>query len=85
MCTAGTENNTFVKNYLVSTLKALKWHVEEDTFTDATPIGERTFTNVIATKNPNAPRRLVLAAHFDSKYFADYPQNQVSFKKNGSL
>ncbi|KAF8511129.1 glutaminyl-peptide cyclotransferase-like protein [Hysterangium stoloniferum] len=71
-----TENNTFVRNHLVSTLRALKWHVEEDSFTDMTPYGEKRFTNVIATKDPDAPRRLVLAAHFDSKYFPSAPQNQ---------
>jgi glutaminyl-peptide cyclotransferase len=66
-----------VKNYLVSTLRALNWHVEEDSFTDMTPYGEKQFTNVIATKDPEAPRRLLLAAHFDSKYFSGFPQNQV--------
>lgn len=35
------------------------------------------FTNVIATKDPDAPRRVVLSAHYDSKYFETYPQNQV--------
>lgn len=35
------------------------------------------FTNVIATKDPDAPRRVVLSAHYDSKYFPTYPQNQV--------
>lgn len=74
---AGTENNTFVKNYLVSTLRALNWDVEEDSFDAMTPYGEKPFTNVIATKNPEAPRRLILAAHFDSKYFSGFPQNQV--------
>lgn len=59
-------------------MKALNWDVEEDSFTDKTPYGEKRFTNVIATKDPDAPRRLVLAAHFDSKFFATYPQNQVS-------
>lgn len=58
-------------------MRALNWHVEEDSFTDMTPYGEKPFTNVIATKNPDAPRRLILAAHFDSKYFSDFPQNQV--------
>ncbi|KAF8514583.1 hypothetical protein BU17DRAFT_29678, partial [Hysterangium stoloniferum] len=52
-----TENNTFIRNHLVSTLHTLKWHVKEDSFTDMTPYGEKRFTNVIATKDPNAPRR----------------------------
>ncbi|CEL52426.1 hypothetical protein RSOLAG1IB_00967 [Rhizoctonia solani AG-1 IB] len=71
-----TANNTAVRNYLVKTMKDLNWDVEEDPFTSNTPYGEKRFTNVIATKNPEAPRRLVLAAHFDSKYFATYPESQ---------
>ncbi|KAF8590047.1 hypothetical protein K439DRAFT_1331249 [Ramaria rubella] len=73
---SGTENNTLVKDYLASTLRALNWQIEEDSFTDITPYGEKRFTNVIATKDPTAPRRLVLSAHFDSKYFSSFPQNQ---------
>lgn len=42
-----------------------------DEFDDATPLGTKRFTNIIATLNPNAPRRLILAAHYDSKYFPD--------------
>ncbi|KAG8691210.1 hypothetical protein FRC11_005909 [Ceratobasidium sp. 423] len=71
-----TANNTAVRNYLVKTMKDLNWDVEEDSFTANTPYGEKRFTNVIATKDPEAPRRLVLAAHFDSKYFSAYPENQ---------
>ncbi|SRR6266404_5655292 len=74
---ADTENHTLVRNYIVSTLRKLKWHIEEDTFVDSTPYGPKNFTNVIATKDPDAPRRVVLAAHYDSKYFSSYPSNQV--------
>ncbi|KAJ6490490.1 glutaminyl-peptide cyclotransferase-like protein [Mycena vulgaris] len=66
-----TENNTLVRNYIVSRLEALKWHVEQDAFDDKTPFGQKHFTNIIATKDPKASRRVILAAHFDSKYFAD--------------
>lgn len=58
-------------------MKALDWHIDEDSFTDNTPVGMKRFTNVIATKDPTASRRVVLSAHFDSKYFSTYPQNQV--------
>ncbi|KAF9014022.1 hypothetical protein BDQ17DRAFT_1270151 [Cyathus striatus] len=71
-----TENNTLVRNYIVSTLKHLNWHIEEDEFTDDTPIGRKRFTNIIATKDPEASRRVILSAHFDSKYFPSYPNNQ---------
>ena len=72
-----TDNNTFVKNYIASTLRALDWHIEEDSFTGVTPYGTKRFTNVVATKDPEAPRRVIVAAHFDSKYFSNYPMNQV--------
>lgn len=72
-----TTNNTLVRNYIADTLRKLNWDVEEDTFEDNTPYGVKRFTNIIATKDPKASRRVVLAAHFDSKYFPTYPQNQV--------
>ena len=75
--TADTDNNTIVREYIISTLKALNWHIEEDTVMDNTPVGMKRFTNVIATKDPTASRRVILSAHFDSKYFSSYPQNQV--------
>lgn len=34
-----------------------------------TPYGPLPFTNLIATLNPLAKRRLVLACHYDSKYY----------------
>ena len=45
----------------------------EHSFEDSTPIGRKPFTNIIATLDPHVDRRLVLAAHYDSKYF----KNQV--------
>ncbi|KAG6336314.1 hypothetical protein ID866_2763, partial [Astraeus odoratus] len=74
---AGSGNITLVRGYIVEVLRSLDWHVEEDSFTDLTPYGERNFTNIIATKDPSAPRRVILSAHYDSKYFLDYPDNQA--------
>ncbi|KAI0768435.1 hypothetical protein BC629DRAFT_1536423 [Irpex lacteus] len=71
-----TANNTFVREYIISTLKKLNWDIEEDSFNATTPYGVKRMTNVIATKDPKAPRRVILSAHFDSKYFSTYPQNQ---------
>ncbi|KAH7923475.1 hypothetical protein BV22DRAFT_1106074 [Leucogyrophana mollusca] len=73
---AGSENSTFVRNYIKSTLESLNWHVEEDSFTDNTPYGPRSFTNLIATKDPAASRRVIVSAHFDSKFFPHYPEDQ---------
>nr|QBF51279.1 glutaminyl-peptide cyclotransferase [Scylla paramamosain] len=63
----GTEGHTRVRQHLVNTMNSLGWTVEEDRFDSNTPVGRKTFTNVIATLNPDAPRHLILACHYDSK------------------
>ncbi|PWN30370.1 hypothetical protein BDZ90DRAFT_211168, partial [Jaminaea rosea] len=45
------------------------WKVEEHASQGDTPHGVKPFVNVVATKDPEAPRKLVLAAHYDSKWF----------------
>jgi glutaminyl-peptide cyclotransferase len=47
-------------------LEELKWTVEVDAFTALTPLGRRNFSNVIASENIYSPRKLVLAAHYDT-------------------
>ncbi|KAJ7827547.1 glutaminyl-peptide cyclotransferase-like protein [Mycena olivaceomarginata] len=71
-----TANNTLVRNYIVEKLENLKWHVDLDAFDDQTPHGQKHFVNIIATKDPKAARRVIVAAHFDSKYFPE-PNNFV--------
>jgi glutaminyl-peptide cyclotransferase len=73
----GSDNNTFVRHHITAALGALNWHVEEDSFTEYTPYGQRSFTNIIATKDPTALRRIIISAHYDSKFFSAYPENQV--------
>lgn len=66
----GTEGHTSVKNFIIKTMKDLNWHVETDPFKDKTPnMGTLKFENIIASLNPNADRFLILACHYDSKYF----------------
>jgi glutaminyl-peptide cyclotransferase len=67
----GTDNHEKVKNFIADEMEKLQWTVEKDEFRDNTPFGELIFTNVIAKLNPNAERYLVLACHYDSKYFED--------------
>lgn len=43
-----------------------------------TPYGRLPFNNIIATLDPSAKRRLVLACHHDSKYYS--PQWQREFQ-----
>ncbi|KAJ3814725.1 glutaminyl-peptide cyclotransferase-like protein [Lentinula aff. lateritia] len=70
-----TANNVLVREYIINILQdgfngRKGWHVEEDEFEGDTPFGKKKFVNIVATKDPRASRRLILAAHFDSKYFA---------------
>lgn len=50
-------------------MTGLGWAEEKVAHKENTPLGEREFTNLIYTFDPDAPRRLILSAHFDSKWF----------------
>jgi glutaminyl-peptide cyclotransferase len=68
----GTPGHDKVRDYIVKTMKALNWDVSLDTFQDKTPnMGTLTFDNIIAKLNPKAERYLMIACHYDSKWFAD--------------
>ena len=56
-------------------LYQLQDQVVLDTFTSSTPLGPKTFTNIVATLHPDSPRRLVLAAHYDSKVLCNICDN----------
>ncbi len=65
-----------VETFIKTQLGALGdlFTVEVDEFVSATPFGQKTFRNIVATLKRDAglvprSRRLVLAAHYDSKYF----------------
>jgi len=68
---SGTENNRKVAEYIKNHMKNLDWTVTTDAFEDNTPHGRKYFENIIATLNPDTHRRLVLACHYDSKYFRE--------------
>lgn len=67
-----TDGNRIVREHIKTQMQSLDWSVEENTFTDMTPLGQKSFTNVIAVHNPQATRRLTLACHYDSKYFTEF-------------
>jgi len=53
-------------------MQQLNWTIEQDRFEASTPVGVKTFTNIIAVHNTLASRRLTLACHYDSKLFNDF-------------
>ncbi|KAM7376523.1 hypothetical protein PAMP_006251 [Pampus punctatissimus] len=67
----GSAGSQAVQEHIKTTLSSLGagWEVTEDRFMSQTPYSPLPFTNLIATLNPSAKRRLVLACHYDSKYF----------------
>ncbi|KAH6570214.1 hypothetical protein BASA50_011331 [Batrachochytrium salamandrivorans] len=69
---SGTEGNKNVQKHIIDTFTELGWGIEQDQFSDSTPFGVKHFNNIIVTKDPAALRKLVLAAHFDSKYFEEF-------------
>lgn len=73
-----TKNHKIVQNYILKTFKEIapNWEIEVDKFTADTPFGAKKFTNLIFTKNYfkniDSEAYIVLAAHYDSKYFSDF-------------
>uniref|UniRef100_A0A1A8IML7 Glutaminyl-peptide cyclotransferase n=1 Tax=Nothobranchius kuhntae TaxID=321403 RepID=A0A1A8IML7_NOTKU len=65
----GTKGSLAVQQHITSTLTSLYagWSIDLDSFQSPTPRGQVTFTNIIATLDPAARRRLLLACHYDSK------------------
>ncbi|KAJ1672418.1 hypothetical protein GGF38_000049 [Coemansia sp. RSA 25] len=55
------------QNLIVDVMTSLNYAISWDNFTATTPVGKVRMANIIATKNPAAARRLVLAAHYESK------------------
>lgn len=62
--------------HITSTLSSLSagWDIDLDSFRSPTPRGKVPFTNIVATLEPSAPRQLILACHYDSKYLPPDPR-----------
>ncbi|KPM04540.1 glutaminyl-peptide cyclotransferase-like protein [Sarcoptes scabiei] len=67
-----TPSHNDVQKFIESYLHQLGWSVDLDQFEEDTPFGRKKFTNIIGTFDTNACKRIVLACHYDSKYFADF-------------
>ena len=63
-----TKENAKVREALLAPFRnKSNWTIEEHKFQTNTPQGKKTMTNLIVTYNVDARRKLVLAAHHDSK------------------
>lgn len=70
----GTKGHDQVKQELTRVLSELLdvADVQLIPFKDSTPQGTIEFTNIVATVNPAGSRKVVLAAHYDSKLFENF-------------
>ena len=73
-----THGNLQARQFITQSMEELGWSVELDNFTQDTVIGEKTFHNIIATRNKNSPRRLgtrntsqLTQLSFNNKYKAE--------------
>ena len=68
----GTEGHKATRKWLVEKLKSTGATVQEQSFMAKTStIGDVRAANIIASFNPTYSRRVVLAAHWDTRYMAD--------------
>jgi Zn-dependent M28 family amino/carboxypeptidase len=68
---AGSAALNKARDYITAQLKASGVDSKLQVFIAATPLGETSMANVIATIPGRRPERIVLASHFDTKMFKD--------------
>ncbi|KNC54544.1 uncharacterized protein AMSG_12350 [Thecamonas trahens ATCC 50062] len=65
-----TPGHAAAKAWLMAQLRQIDgFELTVHEFVDDTPLGRKAFANLIASSAPDAPRRIVLGAHYDSKLF----------------
>ncbi len=67
-----TKAHVLCGDYLAGKLRSFGWNVQEQHFTPTTFDGKKlNARNIIGSYNPEAKRRILLAAHWDSRPYAD--------------
>lgn len=73
----GSASHKACKDWMVQKLSEFGLEVQEQDFTATMPDGKTVAaTNVIGRYRPDASQRLLLGAHWDSRYIADSPLNE---------
>ncbi len=79
---AGSPSLARARDYIIKQLKAANLNVTIDEFRQPTPLGERNFANIIAEIPGESADQLIIASHYDSKYYRD--MNFVGANDGGS-
>jgi glutaminyl-peptide cyclotransferase len=69
---SGSKENRMVQENIIKHFEELGWFIQQDIFNQTTPLGDTMFKNIIVTHDQKATRKLVLGAHYDSKYFKEF-------------
>lgn len=69
----GSEAQKKVGAYIADELKSYGLEVRTHTFHPVTPLGRLEMTNIWATAKGERESVIILASHYDSKYFEDFP------------
>jgi Zn-dependent M28 family amino/carboxypeptidase len=81
----GTDAHKAMRQWLVKKLKSYGANVTEQSFNAKTAtIGEVRAANVIASFNPTYARRVVLAAHWDTRFAADEDKTRADKPSDGA-
>jgi glutaminyl-peptide cyclotransferase len=68
---AGSPEGAMTRDYIVSSLKSFGTTVKADEFQVLTPLGSKTMVNVTAEIPGESSDVLIIASHYDSKFFKD--------------
>lgn len=81
----GTPGHTATKEWLISKLESYSWSVQTQDFQAKTYDGLTwDLTNIIASYKPEATKRILLAAHWDSRRIADKDTERIDEPIDGA-
>lgn len=81
----GTPGHTATKNWMIEKLKSYGWSVQTQDFQAKTYDGLTwNLSNVIASYNPQATKRVLLAAHWDTRRMADKDTERLNEPIDGA-
>lgn len=81
----GTKGHTDTKNWMISKLESYGWNVQTQEFQIKTYDGLNwDLTNIIASHNPQATKRIMLAAHWDTRRMADKDTERLNEPIDGA-
>jgi len=79
---AGSPQLARARDYIIKQLKSYNLNVTTDEFRQPTPLGEKTFVNIIAELPGESAEELIVASHYDTKFYRDI--NFVGANDGGS-